>query len=92
MLGEMNDRSLAGNDCDLHHIIWMIVMRTRGVTLIVVFVRKLKDQLFVSWFPRKCCHSTDYRLVILERVLNVFSLFVSTSFVQSVYRHAWRSF
>jgi len=48
VLGEMNDGSLAGNDCDLHHIIWMIVMMTAGVTLIVVFVRKLKDHLFVN--------------------------------------------
>jgi hypothetical protein len=38
VLGEMNDRSLAGSDCDLHHIIWMIVMGARGVTLIVVFM------------------------------------------------------
>ena len=30
MLCEMNDGSLAGNDCDLFHIIWMTVMRTWG--------------------------------------------------------------
>jgi len=36
VLSEMNDRSFAGSDCDLHHIIWMIVMGTLGVTLIVV--------------------------------------------------------
>lgn len=48
MLGETTGRSLAGSDCDLHHIIWMIVMGTLGVTLIVVFVMKLKDHLFAD--------------------------------------------
>ena len=38
---------------DLHHIFWMIVMGTLGVTLIVVFVRKLKDHLFVNCMVSK---------------------------------------
>jgi hypothetical protein len=48
VFGEISDRLLAGSDCDLHHIIWMIVMGTLGVTLIVMFVMKLKDRLFAD--------------------------------------------